>query len=179
MGGGLWSLCQVSHLAKITFFQCSNHSTQQRVQTWELVKPSVIVVALDNEETFAECQTYTQHRVCAWGPRELPLPSAYWSGTRWRFLLCRVPSGSLDIEVALGATGAPFAECLLSWHLAKAPSLSRDVLHARHRKWHGGHGISLCRVLVGQALGKGSVTITWHRDDDVSLPSVGWTRQRI
>jgi hypothetical protein len=58
-----------------------------------------------------------------------------------------VPSGSLDIEVALGATGAPFAECLLSWHLAKAPSLSSVVLHARHESGMGAMGSPFAECL--------------------------------
>jgi hypothetical protein len=107
---------------------------------------------------FAEC-------LLVWHSVKIPSLSSAIGLTRHRGCawghgssFCRVP-----VVLALGK-GAFFVEC--------CPACSA-------RKWHGGHGISLCRVLVGRALGKGSVTITWHRDDAVSLPSVGWTRQRI
>jgi hypothetical protein len=38
----------------------------------------------------------------------------------------------------------------------------------------GAHWTRLCRVPWQQTLGKGSVTVTWRRDSDFSLPSVKW-----
>ena len=52
----------------------------------------------------------------------------------------------------MGPTGPVFAEGHCSRHSAKLP---------------------LCRV-PEKALGKGSVTVTWRRDGDFSLPSAKW-----
>jgi hypothetical protein len=38
----------------------------------------------------------------------------------------------------------------------------------------GAHWTRLCRGPLEQTLGKGSVTVTWRRDGDFSLPSVKW-----
>jgi hypothetical protein len=38
----------------------------------------------------------------------------------------------------------------------------------------GTHGRSLCRVHVGWALGKGSITVIWHCHDDFSSLSASW-----
>jgi hypothetical protein len=38
----------------------------------------------------------------------------------------------------------------------------------------GAHWTSLCQGPLEQTLGKGSVTVTWRRDGDFSLPSAKW-----
>jgi hypothetical protein len=48
-------------------------------------------------------------------------------------------------------------------------------------KWtdKGAHCSLLCRVPGQQALGKGSITITWRRDDEFSLLGTSWHSVKI
>jgi hypothetical protein len=91
-------------------------------------------------------------------------------------------------ELAKGPTGGLFAECQSTRHSAKKPPLPSAYESSRHRDWRWGplepslptaviadtrQNWPLCRV-PKKTLGKGSVTVTWRRDGDFSLPSVKW-----
>jgi hypothetical protein len=112
-----------------------------------------VVKALGNEATFAECR---------------PAHSAK--------------------GLAKGPTGGLFAECQSTRHSAKKPPLPSAYESSRHRDWQWGplepsllramaedtwQNWPLCRV-PKKTLCKGSVTITWRRDGDFSLPSTKW-----
>jgi hypothetical protein len=88
--------------------------------------------------------------------------------------------------LAKGPTGGLFAECRSTRHSAKSPPLLSAYESSRHRDWRWGpldpslpratiagtrQNWPLCRV-PKKTLGKGSVTVTWRRDGDFSLPSV-------
>jgi hypothetical protein len=90
--------------------------------------------------------------------------------------------------LAKGPTGGLFAESQSTKHLAKKPPLPCAYESSRHRDWQWGplerslpramiadtrQNWPLCRV-PKKTLGKGSVTVTWRRDDDFSLPSTKW-----
>jgi hypothetical protein len=89
-----------------------------------------------------------------------------------------------------GPTGVLFAECQSTRHSAKKPPLPSAYESSRHRNWRWGpldpslpravradtrQNWPLCRV-PKKTLGKGSVTVTWRRDGDFSLPSA---RQKV
>jgi hypothetical protein len=90
--------------------------------------------------------------------------------------------------LAKGPTGGLFAECQSTRHSAKKPPLPSAYESSRHRDWRWGPlQLSLPRAVIAdtrknwplcrvpkKTLGKGSVTVTWRRDGDFSLPSVKW-----
>jgi hypothetical protein len=90
--------------------------------------------------------------------------------------------------LAKGPTGGIFAECQTTRHSAKKPPLPSAYESSRHWDWRWGplepslpmaviadtrQNWPLCRV-PKKTLDKGSVTVTWRRDSDFSLPSVKW-----
>jgi hypothetical protein len=92
--------------------------------------------------------------------------------------------------LAKGPTGGIFAECRSTRHSAKSPPLPSAYESSRHKDWRWGpldpslpramiagtrQNWPLCRV-PKKTLGKGSVTVTWRRDGDFSLPSA---RQKV
>jgi hypothetical protein len=107
-------------------------------------------------------------------------------GKEATFAKCR-PAHSAK-GLAKGPTGGLFAESQSTRHSAKKPPLPSAYESSRHRDWQWGplerslpramiadtrQNWPLCRV-PKKTLGKGSVTVTWHRDDDFSLPSTKW-----
>jgi hypothetical protein len=99
--------------------------------------------------------------------------------------------------LAKGPTGGLFAEFQTTRHSTEKHPLPSAYESSRHWDWRWGplepslptaviadtrQNWPLCRV-PKKTLGKGSVTVTWRRDGDFSLPSVKWcptksTRQR-
>jgi hypothetical protein len=107
-------------------------------------------------------------------------------GKEATFAECR-PAHSAK-GLAKGPTGGLFAESQSTRHSAKKPPLPSAYESSRHRDWRWGplepslpsamiagtrQNWPLCRV-PKKTLDKGSVTVTWHRDDDFSLPSTKW-----
>jgi hypothetical protein len=87
-----------------------------------------------------------------------------------------------------GPIGGLFAECPSTRHSVKKPPLPSAYESSQHRDWRWGplelslssamiagtrQNWPLCRV-PKKTLGKGSVTVTWRRDSDFSLPSTEW-----
>jgi hypothetical protein len=107
-------------------------------------------------------------------------------GKEATFAECR-PAHSAK-GLAKEPTGGLFAESPSTRHSAKKPPLPSAYESSRHRDWRWGplepslpsamiavtrQNWPLCRV-PKKTLGKGSVTVTWRRDDDFSLSSTKW-----
>jgi hypothetical protein len=103
---------------------------------------------------FAECCCQgTRQRDWQRGQLEDSLPSACPPDTRHRSLLCRVPTRALGTGIGGGAHWTRLCRGPLEQTLGK---------------------ISLFAECQRKTLGKESVTVTWRRDGDFSLPSVKW-----
>jgi hypothetical protein len=113
------------------------------------------------------------------------LPSAVVKtlGKEATFVECR-PAHSAK-GLAKGPTGGLFTESQSTRHSAQKPPLTSAYKSSRHRDWRWvplerslpramiadtRQNWPLCRV-PKKTLGKGSITVTWRRDDNFSLPS--------
>jgi hypothetical protein len=87
---------------------------------------------------------------------------------------------ALGKEGNLGTGKAIFAECCCQgtrqsdWQRGPLEDSLTSASPLGTETGGGARWTRLCRVPWQQTLGKGSVTVTWRRDGDFSLPSVKW-----